>query len=70
MLILVLLSVFHVVPFFGEGTISYLYVRTRFGWEVDEYSNYRVADSVTSIVGKYKSKFPIIANWYNLFLLL
>ena len=52
MLILVLLSVFHVVPFFGEGTISYLYVRTRFGWEVDEYSNYRIADSVTSIAGK------------------
>ena len=67
MLILVLLSVFHVVPFFGEGTISYLYVRTRFGWEVDEYSNYRVADSVTSIVGKYLYKSKLDYNCYLIY---
>ena len=51
-LIFIALSVFHYVPFYGESTISYLYVRTRYGWDVNEYSNYRIADSVTSIAGE------------------
>jgi len=40
------------LPFFGEGAVSYNYVRTRFHWGVDEYSNYRSICSVIDLVGQ------------------
>ena len=41
-----------ITPIFGELNIRYLYVRTRYGWEVDEYSRYTTFDSSLSIIGK------------------
>jgi len=41
-----------VLPFFGEFTISYNYVRTRYDWDVVAYSNYRSICSVIDLVGQ------------------
>lgn len=38
-------------PFQGEKNVSYFYVRTRFGWEVDEYSNYNTFQQIVSTIG-------------------
>jgi hypothetical protein len=40
------------MPFVGEGTISYNYVRTRYKWEVDEYSTYQSITTASGIVGQ------------------
>ena len=50
--ILMAMMVLQIVPFFGEFTIAFLYVRTRFKWEVDEYSRYSSIVSAIGIVGK------------------
>ena len=42
-----------IAPIYGEVSIRYLYVRTRYGWEVTEYSTYTTFDSALSIVGKF-----------------
>ena len=47
-----LITIFTIMPFFGEFSIAYNYVRTRYEWEVDEYSTYSSITSATSIVGK------------------
>lgn len=39
-------------PFIGIGAVEYLYVRTRYGWEVDEYSIFQSYDSTIGIIGK------------------
>ena len=44
--------VFIIVPFFGEMNISYIYVRTRYEWEVEEYSTYNSIVSSAGILGK------------------
>jgi hypothetical protein len=50
--ILMLIMILQIIPFFGEFTIAFLYVRTRFGWEVAEYSQYSSIVSSVGIVGK------------------
>jgi hypothetical protein len=65
LLVLMTAMVFIIVPFFGEGNISYLYVRTRYDWNVKEYSEYNSIVSAAGIVGKYIEKLSTI---YNLFL--
>jgi hypothetical protein len=45
--------VFVIVPFFGESNISYLYVRTRYGWEVEEFSNFFSITSAAGILGRF-----------------
>ncbi len=35
----------------GAG-LGYLYVRTRYGWEVEEFSLYKSIDSAVTIIGK------------------
>ena len=51
LLILITMMIFIVVPFFGEMNISYLYVRTRYGWEVEEYSQFYSIVSTAGIIG-------------------
>jgi hypothetical protein len=41
-----------VLPFFGEGTIGYNYVRTRYDWGVGNYSTYRTITEVVDIAGQ------------------
>ena len=48
MFALIALTTFLILPFAAEHAISYNYVRTRYEWEVMEYSNYR---SIVSAVG-------------------
>ena len=40
------------MPFIGEGTVAYNYVRTRFEWEYEEYSEYSSITNAISIVGQ------------------
>ncbi len=47
-----LITIFTIMPFFGEFSIAYNYVRTRYQWEVDEYSTYSSITSASSIVGE------------------
>ena len=51
LLVLIAVTVFHYVPFYGEWVNYYNYVRTRYGWEVEEYSFYKTVDSLTSLAG-------------------
>ena len=51
--ILIAVMVFHIAPLFGEGNIGYIYVRTRYGWEVEEYSTYKSIAEAMSIIGKF-----------------
>jgi hypothetical protein len=64
------MMILQIVPFFGEFTIAYIYVRKRFGWEVDEYSQYSSIVSAIGIVGKLRSnqktKFTQIVKIKNL----
>ena len=41
-----------VLPFFGEMTIGYNYVRTRYDWSMVEFSNYRSICSVIDLIGQ------------------
>lgn len=47
-LILMAITVFTIMPFFGEFTVSFAYVRIRYNWGVDELSTY------SSITGQRK----------------
>ena len=49
--LLVVAIAFEIAPFVGRGQVEYLYVRSRFGWEVDEYSLYSSVDSAIGICG-------------------
>ena len=40
------------MPFIGEGTVAYNYVRTRFEWEYEEYSEYSSITNAIAIVGQ------------------
>jgi MFS family permease len=40
------------LPFFGESTIGFNYVRTRFGWDMVEYSEFRTITEVVDLVGQ------------------
>ena len=52
-LILLAISIaFELAPFAGKGQIEYLYVRTRFGWQVDEFSTFSTVDSIIVIAGE------------------
>ena len=48
--LIVLLAV--ILPLFGEMTIGYIYVRTRYDWEVKEYSDYRTIIEIVDLVGQ------------------
>lgn len=51
-LFLVMIAIAMIIsPFSGEGQVQYLFVRTKFGWGVDEFSNYRSFDSAMGIIG-------------------
>ena len=41
-----------ILPFFGEMTIGYNYVRTRYNWEIQEYSDYRTISEIIDLVGQ------------------
>ena len=40
------------LPFFGEMTVAFSYVRIRYSWGVDEYSTYSSIVSSSSIVAQ------------------
>ena len=40
------------LPHFGENTIGFNYVRTRYSWGVQEYSDYRTITDILNIVGQ------------------
>ena len=46
---------FQVMPYFGEGAISYLYVQKRYNWHITEYSRYSTITSIASLVGEFYS---------------
>ena len=48
--LLVMLNV--ILPWYGEEVIGYNYVRTRYNWEVQDYSNYRTVSEIIDIVGQ------------------
>ena len=48
----VTLFIIVVIPFIGESSVRYLYVRTRYGWEVEEYSLYSTIDVALAAVGE------------------
>jgi len=62
------MMILKIVPFFGEFTIAFLYVRKRFGWEVDEYSQYSSIVSAIGIVGELRGnkKIEIYPNCEDL----
>jgi MFS family permease len=41
-----------VLPSFGESTIGYNYVRTRFGWDMVQYSEYRTITEMIDLAGQ------------------
>ena len=55
-LILMAITLFTILPFAAEHSIAYNYVRTRYEWQVEEYSTYRSIVSAASIVGKFRTK--------------
>ena len=48
--LIVLLAV--ILPLFGELTIGFNYVRTRYDWQVKEYSDYRTIIEIVDLVGQ------------------
>ena len=51
-LLVISIFLFQVIPFFGEGSLSYLYVQTRYKWGVAEYSTYSTVTSIANLTGK------------------
>ena len=51
LLLAIVIYLFIISPIYGELTIRYLYVRTRYGWEVAEYSKYTTFESSLIIIG-------------------
>jgi hypothetical protein len=42
--------------FSGESTVSFLYTRDRFGWDIRKYTQFGSAVTVVSLIGKYIRK--------------
>jgi hypothetical protein len=61
--LLIIMMVIQIIPFYGEFTIAFLYVRTRFGWEVDEYSQYSSIVSAIGIAGEKRLLILIIFGY-------
>ena len=40
-----------IMPFTGERTVAYNYVRTQFGWSFEEFSQYSAITSAAFIIG-------------------
>ena len=54
----VMLTIF--LPFFGEHVVGFNYVRTRYGWGMVEYSDYRSICEIVDLVGQ-SVLIPLIA---------
>ena len=52
---------FTIMPFIGEGTVAYNYVRTRYEWDYEEYSEYSSITNTISIAGQ-AILIPLIGN--------
>ncbi len=55
-MVLLLISVIRNARNVSERPLTYNYVRTMFGWKVDEYSTYNSIDNTVTIVGKQNRK--------------
>ena len=51
-MVMILITMFTILPFSAERSIAFNYVRTRYEWELDKYSQYSSIVSATSIAGK------------------
>ena len=51
LLIFMAMTALTITPAIGEGAVAYYYVRTRYSWDVEEYSAYNSIMSTCSIVG-------------------
>ena len=51
-MLLMLTYVTYIMPFFGEYTVAFSYVRIRYNWGVDEYSTYSSIVSSASLVAQ------------------
>ena len=51
-----------VMPFAGEGSVAYNYVRTRYEWGYQEYSEYSSIVSACSIIGKFDESQNLFQN--------
>ena len=49
---MMVIHIFTLMPFFGEFTVAFSYVRIRYNWGVDEYSTYSSIVSATGIVSQ------------------
>ena len=43
-----------IMPFIGEFSVAYNYVRSRYEWDFMEYSEYYSITNAVSIVGMYR----------------
>jgi len=55
LLILMAMMVIQSAPFYGEHSIAFLFVRTKFDWDYKEYSKYSSIVSALSIAGSHSS---------------
>ena len=51
---MMLMMTITIVPYIGEVTISFLFVRSVFQWDVKEYSQYSSIVSSVALAGKQK----------------
>lgn len=62
-MVMILMNVF---VYIGEMVMDYNYVRTRYGWQVAEYSVYSSVISGASLIGTYSVAYNITVLYYNL----
>ena len=61
-MVMILMNVF---VYIGEMVMDYNYVRTRYGWQVAEYSVYSSVISGASLIGTYSVAYNITVLYYN-----
>jgi len=59
---------FLIGPYFGEYAILYLFVRTKYGWEVTEYSRYSGIIFGLNIFGWCRHKESLKRNRFKIFI--
>lgn len=52
LLLMVAIFFMHLLPIFGEKSMAYLYVRTRYQWQVGEYGVYQSVTATTSVLSQ------------------
>ena len=50
------------MPYFGEGSVAYLYVQKRYDWGIAEYSTYSTITSIASLIGMYMQRNSLLSD--------